>query len=110
VPVAAIDWLGEHREVGRRRGYAGYDDAGFLLHAGVVDRVYLHALNATTPLALAEEQLVFQQGAPGWRALFDRRQVDWALVRADEPLAAELASASWRPAWHDEGRVVYLRP
>jgi hypothetical protein len=110
VPVAAIDWLGEHREVARQRGYAGYDDAGFLLHAGVVDRVYLHSLNATTPLGLADEQLVFQQEGPGWRALFDRRSVSWALVRPEEPLAAGLAAAGWRPAWRDEGRVVYLRP
>jgi hypothetical protein len=110
VPTAAIAWLGEHPEVGRRHGYADYGDAGFLLHAGVVERLYLHALNANTPLGLAGDHLVFREGAPAWQGLFARHQVSWALTHTDQPLTARLAAAGWRTVWRGGDRVVQVQP
>jgi hypothetical protein len=110
VPVAAIQWLRAHPEVARRRGYADYGEAGFLLNAGVVDRVYLHALNANTPLALADDHLVFRRGDPAWQDLFARHQVTWALTRADQPLSARLAGAGWPVVWREANRALHVRP
>jgi hypothetical protein len=110
VPVAAIGWLAAHPEIARRHGYADYDDAGFLLEAKVVDRVYLHSLNANTPLALAEDRALLDGGQAVWRALFDRHAVAWALVRPSEPLAARLAEAGWTRRWTQGDRVILVRP
>jgi hypothetical protein len=110
VPTAAIAWLAAHPEIARRPGYADYDDAGFLLDARVVDRVYLHSLNANTPLELADDRVHLDGGTPAWRWLFDRHAVAWALVRPGEPLAARLAEAGWTRRWAQGDRVVLVRP
>jgi hypothetical protein len=110
VPGAAIAWLHAHPEIARSRGYTDYDDAGFLLEARVVERVYLHSLNANTPLYLAEDRIALDGGTPAWRPLFDRHQVAWALVRPGEPLAPRLAEAGWTRRWAEGDRVLLVRP
>jgi hypothetical protein len=110
LPAAATAWLRAHPEIARGHGYTDYDDAGFLLHAGVVDRVYLHSLNANTPLALARDRLTIDGGRPGWQDLFARHEVAWALVRLDEPLVSRLDAAGWRRAWSGEERALLLHP
>jgi hypothetical protein len=110
VPAAAIAWLAAHPELGRRHGYADYDDAGFLLDAGVVERVYLHSLNANTPVALEEDRALLDGGTADWARFFDPHQVVWALVRPSEPLAARLMDSGWIRRWGSGDRVLLARP
>jgi hypothetical protein len=110
VAGAAIAWLAAHPEIARWPGYTDYDDAGFLLDAGVVDRVYLHALNANTPLSLAEDRRALDGGDPIWSLRFAEHGVRWALVRPGEPLAARLTGAGWTRLWESGARVALTRP
>jgi hypothetical protein len=110
VPGAAISWLRAHPEVSRLRGYAGYDDSGYLLEAGVVDRVYLHALNANTPPWLADDERLLAAGAPSAVERLTRHDVRWALLAVDAPLATRLAETGWRPLWQGGARALYHAP
>jgi hypothetical protein len=110
VPTAAMAWLRAHPDVARTPGYAGYDFSGYLLYDTPVERVYLHALNATLPLTLMDELRVLSSGEPEGLELLDRRGVRWVLVRAGEPLGPVVASAGWTRAWADDGMVLYLAP
>ena len=110
VPRGAMAWLRQHPEIATRRGYAGYNFSGYLLFDTPVRQVYLHALNAVIPLGLMNDERVLSDAQPGWQALLDRHQVEWALVSWQEPLAQALSQApAWQRAWADPGTAVFVR-
>ncbi|MGZ4707219.1 MAG: hypothetical protein ACXWBN_00595 [Acidimicrobiales bacterium] len=111
-PVDAVSWLdqnGMHRDdlhmatpdtVGNYLELVYGDQA----HAFVDDRVDMY------PKPVVEDFVVLLHGAPGWRAVLDRRDVDLVLWERSEPLTNLMAESSdWRIIYSDPSWVVGCR-
>lgn len=106
-PMAAVRWLQARPEVAAERGYAGYE-SGYLLYDTPVERVFLHSLNAVTPLDLMETHQTLSTASDGWEEILLRYGVRWVMAEPEGPLGRALgASPRWRLA--DAASSIWLR-
>ncbi|MBZ0271980.1 hypothetical protein K8I61_08080 [bacterium] len=110
LPVRATEFVNRHRLNGEM--YNDYNFGGYLLwktdpplKVFVDGRLEVYARGGKL-----DDYLRVSHGAPGWENVLDRYGVDWAIVRADRPIARMLDdSPAWEMVYFDYNAAIFLR-
>jgi hypothetical protein len=108
VPVDALDWVNAQTELHGESIFSDYLFAGYLLYATPVERVYLHALNASYPDSRVRNYLQAARGEEGWEEVMEN--IDWAFVRAEGGHASTFSeSTCWQRVYSDDQAMIFQR-
>jgi hypothetical protein len=87
-----------------------FDWGGYLLYRlWPAQKIFMDGHTHIYGDALSREYVAIQSRAPGWEAILDNYQVEWAILRVDNPLALALIDDGWREVYRDETAVVLKR-
>lgn len=107
-PVAAVDWLEANPPQGRM--FNEFDWGGYLLYRlWSAQKIFMDGHTHIYGDALSREYVAVMSRAPGWEGILKKYQVQWAILRADNPLVLTLREVGWRELYHDETAVVLSR-
>jgi hypothetical protein len=110
LPVAATDFVLRHRLEGRM--FNDYNFGGYLLwKAWPLHPVFVDGrLEVYGPTGVLDDYLRASAGGAGAASVLDKHRVDFAVIRADRPLARRLASdANWGLVYFDYNSAVFVR-
>jgi hypothetical protein len=107
-PVVAVDWLETNPPQGRM--FNEFDWGGYLLYRlWPEQKIFMDGHTHIYGDTLSREYVVVLACAPGWEAILEKYQVEWAILRADNLLAVALQQSGWRETYRDETAVVLTR-
>lgn len=107
-PVAAVDWLAENPPTGRM--FNEFDWGGYLLYRlWPAQKIFMDGHTHIYGDALSREYVAVQSHAPGWQAILDKYQVEWAILRADSHLVIAFSKGGWQEVYRDGTAVVLKR-
>lgn len=108
-PAQAVDWIGSHPVEGRV--FNDFNWGGYLLYRlWPGQRVYIDSQSDFYGEPLMRQYAGILAGKPGWQDALARDDVEWLIVRPNEPIAgAALAGGAWRLAYQDQTAVILIR-
>ena len=108
-PVQAVTWLNSHPQQGHM--FNEFDWGGYLL-LNLVPRqqIFMDGHTHIYGEALTREyETVVTQGND-WQKILDKYQVEWAIVRANSPIANALKEEQWQIIYQDNTATVLRKP
>lgn len=106
-PVDAVHWLESHPQTGRM--FNAFDWGGYiLLHLWPEQKTFIESHTDVTGEATQQYETIITLQA-GWRELFERYHITWAIIPPDWPLAQELIKQGWETAYRDQTATILVR-
>jgi hypothetical protein len=109
LPVAAADWIREHRPVGPL--FNSYNWGGYILWALYPE--YPSFVDGRTDLfddEILSDYLLTWRAEPGWEEVFARWGIRLALLEPGAPLVLALEMSGWERLYEDDQAIVMGRP
>lgn len=104
-PIAAVDWLEEHPQQGHM--FNEFDWGGYLLYSLWPDqKIFMDGHTHIYGDDLSREYVAIMSRSPGWEEKLENYQVQWAILRRNNPLALLLLKAGWQDIYSDETAIV----
>ena len=108
-PVAAVDWIREHRPPGPL--FNSYNWGGYILWALYPDyRTFVDGRTDLFDDAILNDYLETWRGGPGWEEVFARWDIRLALLEPGAPLVLALEASGWESLYEDDQAIVLGRP
>jgi hypothetical protein len=104
-PVAAVNWLESHPQEGHM--FNEFDWGGYILLK--LWPKYLIFMDGHTHIygeTLTREYEKVISLSPGWEDVFEKYQVQWAIVRARSPVIHALEEQDWQILYEDKTSVI----
>lgn len=107
-PVAAVDWLKENPPTGRM--FNEFDWGGYLLYRlWPGQKIFMDGHTHIYGDILSREYVDVMMRSPSWQNILDSYQVEWAILRHDNPLASVLLDWGWRKLYDDDTATILSR-
>jgi hypothetical protein len=106
-PIRALEWLKKNPQEGRMLNNLNW--GGYLgLHLWPEQLPFIDSMSDTSGEVTREyETLILVR--PGWQALLEKYEVNWAILPPAWQLTAELSVQGWRTVYQDQIAVVLLK-
>jgi hypothetical protein len=107
-PVKAVTWLNSHPQKGHM--FNEFDWGGYLLlHLVPSQQIFMDGHTHIYGEALTREYETVITMGKDWQQIFDRYQVQWAIVRVNSPIAQELENNGWKILYQDNTAIILHR-
>ena len=104
-PVEAVNWLEAHPQHGHM--FNEFDWGGYiLLKLWPEYPIFMDGHTHIYGEALTREYETVISPGRGWEEVFEKYQVEWAMVRARSPLIEKLEEQHWQLLYQDETAVI----
>jgi hypothetical protein len=104
-PVQAVTWLNSHPQQGHMLNE--FDWGGYLLlNLSPRQQIFMDGHTHIYGEALTREYETVFTLKDGWQEILDKYQIEWAIVRANSPIARGLESNNWTILYQDETSIV----
>ena len=104
-PVEAVNWLESHPQEGHM--FNEFDWGGYiLLKLWPKYQIFMDGHTHIYGEALTREYEKVISRSPGWEEVFEKYQVQWAIVRARSPVIDALEEHDWQILYEDKTTVI----
>ncbi|MEP0804993.1 MAG: hypothetical protein HRF47_05860 [Chloroflexota bacterium] len=108
-PVQAVDWLEAHPQNGHV--FNEFDWGGYLLlRLYPPQQIFMDGHTHIYGEALTREYETVMSLGEGWEDILEKYQIEWAIVRAQTPIAQKLEKSGWEILYRDETAVILRKP
>jgi hypothetical protein len=108
-PVAAVDWLKTHPPQGHM--FNEFDWGGYLLYQlWPEQKIFMDGHTHIYGDILSREYVMVMATSSGWQDVLDKYQIQWAILRHDNPLALSMLEEGWYQAYRDDVAIILLHP
>jgi hypothetical protein len=108
-PVQAVQWLNAHPQNGRM--FNEFDWGGYLLlKLKPSQQIFMDGHTHIYGEALTREYETVVTVGKDWQKIFDKYQIEWAIIRENAPIAGALEELHWKIVYQDDTAVVLHKP
>jgi len=108
-PVNAVTWLNTHPQPGHM--FNEFDWGGYLLLSLVPSQqIFMDGHTHIYGEALTREYETVVTLGKGWQEIFDRYQIQWAIIRVNSAIARELVTLGWKILYQDNTAIILHKP
>lgn len=106
-PVQAVDWLEENPQQGKM--FNAFDWGGYLLLRLWPEQLAFIDSQTDVHGQVTREYETVITLADGWQATLEQRQVQWAILPPDWPLAQALLAEGWHQVYRDDTATILVQ-
>lgn len=104
-PVQAVTWLNSNPQQGHM--FNEFDWGGYLLlKLKPQQQIFMDGHTHIYGEALTREYETVITLGRNWQKIFEKYQVEWAIVRSNSPVASELQDVGWKTVYEDDTAIV----
>jgi hypothetical protein len=108
-PVQAVDWLNSHPQSGHM--FNEFDWGGYLLlKLKPRQQIFMDGHTHIYGEALTREYETVVTLGKDWEKIFDKYQIEWAILRGSAPIAGALEKLGWEILYQDDTAVILHKP
>ncbi len=108
-PVAAVDWLSDHPQTGNV--FNDFNWGGYLIYRlWPGQKVFLDSQTDFYGEGLVKEYDLAISAQEGWQEIFDKYEVEWAILPPSAPLTTALRLSNWKIMYEDATAVILREP
>lgn len=108
-PVQAVSWLNSHPQEGHM--FNEFDWGGYLLLTlSPRQQIFMDGHTHIYGEALTREYETIIAQREGWQELFEKYDIQWAIVRNGSAVAKSLAEMNWEILYQDDTAVILHKP
>lgn len=108
-PVRAVEWLNSHPQDGHM--FNEFDWGGYLLLKQQLQQpIFMDGHTHIYGEALTREYETIVAQREGWQDLFEKYDIQWAIVRASSPVSKSLEEMNWAILYQDNTAIILHRP
>jgi hypothetical protein len=106
-PVQAVEWLNSNPQGGHM--FNEFDWGGYLLlKLRPRQQIFMDGHTHIYGEALTREYETVITQRDGWREIFEKYQIQWAIIRKDSPIAESLAKLNWDTVYEDDTAIILV--
>lgn len=108
-PVQAVEWLNAYPQSGHM--FNEFDWGGYLLlKLKPPQQIFMDGHTHIYGEALTREYESVITVSKDWQTIFDKYQIEWAIVRENAPIAGALEELHWKILYQDDTAMVLHKP